>query len=99
VSTVPARAQERARLVEEAGADVLVVQGTVLTARHRSTSYHQLSFVELCRTVSIPVVVGNCVQYATALELMATGVAACWSASARARPAPPAACWASACPR
>ncbi|HSR26212.1 MAG TPA: IMP dehydrogenase, partial [Candidatus Eisenbacteria bacterium] len=75
VSTVPARAQERARLVEDAGADVLVVQGTVLTARHRSRSYHQLSFDELCRTVSIPVVVGNCVQYGTALELMETGVA------------------------
>jgi IMP dehydrogenase len=75
VSTVPARAQERARLVEESGADVLVVQGTVLTARHRSSSYRQLSFEELCRTVAIPVVVGNCVQYETALELMETGVA------------------------
>ncbi|HEY4025153.1 MAG TPA: GuaB3 family IMP dehydrogenase-related protein [Candidatus Dormibacteraeota bacterium] len=75
VSTVPAHAAERARLVEEAGADVLVVQGTVLTARHRSSSYHQLSFDRLCREVSIPVVVGNCVQYDTALELMETGVA------------------------
>jgi IMP dehydrogenase len=75
VSTVPARAQERARLVQDSGADVLVVQGTVLTARHRSSSYHQLSFEELCRTVSIPVVVGNCVAYGTALELMETGVA------------------------
>jgi IMP dehydrogenase len=74
VSTVPARAQERARLVEEAGADVYIVQGTVLTARHRSDSYHQLSFDALCRTVSIPVVVGNCVEYETALELMETGV-------------------------
>src|SRR6266581_588727 len=46
VSTVPAGAQERARLVEAAGADVYVVQGTVLTARHRSRSYHQLSFQE-----------------------------------------------------
>jgi IMP dehydrogenase len=75
VSTVPARASERARLVADAGADVLVVQGTVLTARHRSRSYHQLSFEELCRAVPIPVVVGNCVAYGTALELMETGVA------------------------
>lgn len=75
VSTVPARARQRARLVEEAGADVYIVQGTVLTARHRSSSYHQLSFEELCRTVSMPVVVGNCVEYGTALELMQTGVA------------------------
>lgn len=75
VSTVPARAQERARLVEEAGADVYVVQGTVLTARHRSSSYRQLSFEQLCQSVAIPVVVGNCVQFDTALELMQTGVA------------------------
>ncbi|MDQ6772494.1 MAG: GuaB3 family IMP dehydrogenase-related protein [Candidatus Dormibacteraeota bacterium] len=75
VSTVPARAHERARAVEEAGADVLVVQGTVLTARHVSSSYHQLSFEELCRLVSIPVVAGNCVQFDTALELMETGLA------------------------
>jgi IMP dehydrogenase len=75
VSSIPAHAEQRAPLVEEAGADVLVVQGTVLTARHVSQSYHQLCFDELCATVSIPVVVGNCVQYDTALELMGTGVA------------------------
>ncbi|MDQ6789212.1 MAG: GuaB3 family IMP dehydrogenase-related protein [Candidatus Dormibacteraeota bacterium] len=75
VSTVPAHAEQRAELIEEAGADVLVVQGTVLTARHHSSAYHQLSFSELCRSLTIPVVVGNCVSYETALELMETGVA------------------------
>ncbi|HLQ60296.1 MAG TPA: GuaB3 family IMP dehydrogenase-related protein [Candidatus Acidoferrales bacterium] len=75
VSSVPARAAERAELVQQAGADVYVVQGTVLTARHISSSYHQLSFEELCRSLDIPVVVGNCVHYETALELMETGVA------------------------
>jgi len=75
VSTVPARAEERAGVVQQAGADVLVVQGTVLTARHSSRSYHQLSFEELVRACDIPVVVGNCVHYDTALELMETGIA------------------------
>ena len=75
VSTVPAHAAERARIVEEAGADVLVVQGTVLTARHVSQSYSQLSFAELVRSLRIPVVVGNCVSYETALELMEEGIA------------------------
>ncbi len=75
VSTVPGRAEERAELVQAAGADVLVVQGTVLTARHSSRSYHQLAFEELVRSCSIPVVVGNCVHYETALELMETGIA------------------------
>jgi IMP dehydrogenase len=75
VSSVPARARERAELVEEAGADLFVVQGTVLTARHRSASYHQLSFEALCSAIAIPVVAGNCVHFETALELMETGVA------------------------
>ncbi len=75
VSTVPAQASRRAKLVQEAGADCLVVQGTVLTARHISRSYEQLSFERLCREVGIPVVAGNCVDYETALELMSTGIA------------------------
>ena len=75
VSTIPARAEERAEVVQKAGADVLVVQGTVLTARHSSQSYHQLSFEQLVRACEIPVVVGNCVHYETALELMETGIA------------------------
>ena len=75
VSTIPARAEERAEVVQKAGADVLVVQGTVLTARHSSKSYHQLSFEQLVRSCNIPVVVGNCVHYETALELMETGIA------------------------
>src|SRR3989441_11073292 len=75
VSTVPARAEERADVVQQAGADGYVVQGTVLTARHSSRSYHQLSFGDLVRACDIPVVVGNCVQYETALELMETGIA------------------------
>ena len=71
VSTVPARAEERAEVIQKAGADVFVV----LTARHSSRSYHQLAFDALVRACEIPVVVGNCVQYDTALELMETGIA------------------------
>jgi IMP dehydrogenase len=74
VSTVPARAEERAEVVEAAGADVYVVQGTVLTARHVSSDHHQLTFETLTRSLRIPVVVGNCVHYETALELMETGI-------------------------
>ena len=72
---MPARAEERAELVQSAGADVLVVQGTVLTARHSSKSYHQLAFDALVRACDIPVIVGNCVHYETALELMESGIA------------------------
>ena len=74
VSTVPAHAERRAPIVQEAGAHMLVVQGTVLTARHISKSYKHLSFSELTHSVDIPIVAGNCVDYATALELMDTGI-------------------------
>jgi IMP dehydrogenase len=74
VSTSPARAERRAPIVQEAGADLLVVQGTVLTARHVSKSYKHLSFKDLTASIDIPVIAGNCVDYATALELMDTGV-------------------------
>jgi IMP dehydrogenase len=75
VSTIPQRAAERAKLISEAGADLIFVQGTVLTARHISKAYKQLSFRELTQSCPIPIVVGNCVDYDTALELMEEGIA------------------------
>jgi IMP dehydrogenase len=75
VSTIPQRAAQRAPLIAEAGADLLVVQGTVLTARHISKAYKQLSFKELTSTCPVPIVVGNCVEYESALELMEDGIA------------------------
>ena len=74
VSTSPAAAEHRASIVEEAGADVLVVQGTVLTARHVSSTARHLNFQQLTSSTKLPVVAGNCVDYATALELMDTGI-------------------------
>ena len=41
MSSIPNHAERRGPLVQEAGADVFVVQGTVLTARHVSKSYRQ----------------------------------------------------------
>jgi len=74
VSVTPANTKRLTPVITESGADILVVQSTVTTARHISKSYHGLVFSELCRMVNIPVVVGNCVSYSTCLELMRTGV-------------------------
>ncbi|MDP3878712.1 MAG: GuaB3 family IMP dehydrogenase-related protein [Dehalococcoidales bacterium] len=76
VSMLPANTKKFAPIAEEAGGDILVVQSTVTTARHTSKSYHGLIFTELCQSVSMPVVVGNCVSFNACLELMQTGVAA-----------------------
>ncbi len=75
VSSVPALAQRRAQLAASAGADVFVVQGTVLTARHRSSHGPALDLVRLCEESPIPVLAGNCVSYGAALDLMRCGVA------------------------
>ncbi|MBI4302682.1 MAG: GuaB3 family IMP dehydrogenase-related protein [Chloroflexi bacterium] len=75
ISITPANTKRWAPLAVEAGVDVVVVQSTVTTARHISKSYRGLSFSELCRSIPVPVVVGNCVSYNAALELMETGIA------------------------
>jgi IMP dehydrogenase len=74
VSTTPANTKLLAPYAVEAGVDILVVQSTVTTARHVSKSYRGLIFSEFCEQIRVPVIVGNCVTYSAALELMETGV-------------------------
>jgi IMP dehydrogenase len=76
VSITPMYTKRFAPIVEEAGADLLVVQSTVTTARHESTSIEGLQFDKLLQSVSIPVIVGNTVGFNATLEIMRTGVAA-----------------------
>ena len=99
VSVTPPNTKKLAPTIQEAGADILVVQSTVTTARHESRSLKGLVLRDLVAEVGIPVLVGNTVGYRAALELMDEGIAGCWSASGRARPAPAARCSASASPR
>ena len=75
VSVTPQNTKSFAPLAVEAGMDILIVQSTVTTARHVSKSYRGLIFSELCQTVPVPVIVGNCVSYSSALSLMRTGIA------------------------
>ncbi|MDP2728647.1 MAG: GuaB3 family IMP dehydrogenase-related protein, partial [Dehalococcoidia bacterium] len=74
VSATPANALRFAPLAAEAGADFFLVQSTVTTTRHISSTYPLLSFAELRQSLRIPLVVGNCVSYAAALELLETGI-------------------------
>jgi IMP dehydrogenase len=76
VSVTPASTKRLAPVISEAGADILVVQSTVTTARHISKSNQGLIFSELCKSVPMPVMVGNCVSFSACLELMRTGIAA-----------------------
>ena len=74
VSATPTNALRFGPVAAEAGADFFVVQSTVTTARHVSRTYPLLNFTELRQALRIPLVVGNCVSYAAALELMDTGI-------------------------
>ena len=77
VSCTPANTKAFAPIAKEAGADVLVVQSTVTTARHNSYSEKGLTFPELVEQMApMPVVVGNTVSFEACKELMETGVAA-----------------------
>jgi IMP dehydrogenase len=75
VSSTPQNTKRFAPLAVEAGADYFVVQATVTTARHVSTSLRGLRLDELVEQISpIPVLVGNTVDFGATLELMETGV-------------------------
>ena len=74
VSVAPASTKRLAPVAVEAGADAIVVQSTVTTARHVSKSKRGLVFSDLLEMINVPVLVGNCVSYDVALELMETGI-------------------------
>jgi IMP dehydrogenase len=74
-SATPANTKRLAPITAEAGIDIFVVQSTVTTARHLSKSYRGLTFSEVCQSMPVPILVGNCVSYSAARELMETGIA------------------------
>lgn len=73
VSCIPANAEKFSKLAIAAGADIFVLQSTVTTTRHISTQYKVLDLNKFCKSISIPVILGNCVTYETTVELMSTG--------------------------
>ncbi len=82
VSIAPYMANEYGPVVEEAGADILVIQSTVVGLEHKAYKAKpgydpksELNLEEFCKQSKIPVVVGNCVDYNIALKLMRTGIA------------------------
>ncbi|OKH25290.1 inosine 5-monophosphate dehydrogenase [Hydrococcus rivularis NIES-593] len=77
VSLTPAGAVKYREDVISAGADLFFVQATVVSTAHLSPeSTIPLDLVQLCQELPIPVVLGNCVTYEVALNLMKAGAAA-----------------------
>jgi IMP dehydrogenase len=75
-SLTPQRVREHYELALEAGLDILVIQGTVVSAEHVSTVSEPLNLKEFIQELPIPVVVGGCASYHTGLHLMRSNAAA-----------------------
>ena len=74
-SLTPQRVERYHELCLDAGLDILVIQGTVISAEHVSSQGHVLNLKEFVREMPVPVVLGGCASYSTGLHLMRTGAA------------------------
>ena len=76
VATTPGSAWHHADVAADAGADVILVQSQVSSARHVSTSGRVLNLSDLTGGLRLPVMVGNTVSGDAAYQLMHQGAAA-----------------------
>ena len=72
-SLTPQRVASWAPMALGAGLDILVIQGTVVSAEHVSSREEPLNLKEYIAGCDVPVIVGGCASYSTALHLMRTG--------------------------
>ena len=72
-SLTPQRVRDHYEAALEAGLDILVIQGTVVSAEHVSSNGSALNLKKFIAGLDIPVIVGGCASYHTALHLMKTG--------------------------
>jgi IMP dehydrogenase len=74
-SVTPQRTDALAKQFIDAELDLLVIQGTVVSAEHVSKTVEPLNLKKFVRELDIPVIVGGCASYQAALHLMRTGAA------------------------
>jgi IMP dehydrogenase len=72
-SLTPQHVSKYADITVQAGLDLLVIQGTVVSAEHVSTRVEPLNLKKFIAEFELPVIVGGCASYSTALHLMRTG--------------------------
>jgi IMP dehydrogenase len=74
-SLTPQRVRRYCEIALDAGLDIMVIQGTVVSAEHVSEHTTPLNLKEFIAELPVPVVVGGCASYQTGLHLMRTGAA------------------------
>lgn len=72
-SLTPQKVRDLSPVALEAGLDILVIQGTVVSAEHVSSREEPLNLKQYIADSPVPVIVGGCASYSTALHLMRTG--------------------------
>ncbi len=72
-SVTPQRTAQLSKAILDAELDLLVIQGTVVSAEHVSKTVEPLNLKRFIRELEIPVIVGGCASYQAALHLMRTG--------------------------
>ena len=72
-SVTPQRTAQLAAACAEAELDLMVIQGTVVSAEHVSKTVEPLNLKRFIREFEIPTIVGGCASYQAALHLMRTG--------------------------
>jgi IMP dehydrogenase len=72
-SFTPQRVTEHYEVALEAGLDILVIQGTVISAEHVSSKTDPLNLKKFIAEAPVPCIVGGCASYSTGLHLMRTG--------------------------
>jgi IMP dehydrogenase len=71
----PQHARDLAPDLLAAGVEILVVQGTIVSAEHVSSAAEPLNLVEFIASMDVPVIAGGVGDYRTAMHLMRTGAA------------------------
>jgi IMP dehydrogenase len=75
VRVSPQHTVQLAPTVLAAGVDLLVIQGTIVSAEHVTSAGEALNLKEFIADLDVPVIVGGAADYQTALHLMRTGAA------------------------
>ncbi|HEY4696261.1 MAG TPA: GuaB3 family IMP dehydrogenase-related protein [Candidatus Hydromicrobium sp.] len=72
-SLTPKNVEKYYNAAIDAGLDILVIQGTVISAEHVSKTKTPLDLKKFIPECPVPVIVGGCASYSTSLHLMRTG--------------------------
>ncbi|WP_257159346.1 GuaB3 family IMP dehydrogenase-related protein [Corynebacterium cystitidis] len=75
VRVSPQNARVLAPVVAKAGAEIIFIQGTLISAEHVTEGGEPLNLKEFIGSLEVPIIAGGVTNYSTALHLMRSGAA------------------------